>query len=188
MLQSPNKCVAITTEPPFKKMVEVTVVAAKVDVCANTNKYVSEFCLGLSQLNPSNKFVCTVQSIDFEPCENGVCSCGGTRRRLLSDGCVLSVSVKSVATTFVLPTKSNLPWVQSAQVAADTTTVVATAGNGGVVAGGAVACVVVAAAGAAFWFRRRKAPLAIQKKTDALPQSRADLVFVDKRLHFEPWF
>jgi hypothetical protein len=189
MLQSPNRCVAITAEPAYKNVVQMAVTASKASVCANTNQYVSEFCMGLSQLNPSNKFVCAALSIDYEPCDNGVCVCAGTRRRLLEDGCVLGVSVQSVSTGIVLPTRSNLPWVESAQLTADTTPAASTGSTGAIV--GTVAAVgVVGAVAAACWCARRRkmSQLAIKKKTDALPQSRADLVFVDRRLRFEPWF
>jgi hypothetical protein len=192
MLQSPNKCVAITVEPPNKNVVQIAVTATKAQVCANTNQYVSEFCMGLSQLNPANKFVCAAQSIDYEPCDNGVCVCAGRRRRLLQDGCVLGVRVLSVLAVIKLPTRSNLAWVQSAQIGADTTTPPpASSGSVGAIVGAVAGVAVVGAVGVACWCARsrRKTQLAIAKKTDtALPQSRADLVFIDKRIHFEPWF
>ena len=62
----------------YQNVVQMAVTATRSEVCTNTNRYVSEFCMGLSQLNPSNKFACAAQSIDYEPCVNGVCACGTT--------------------------------------------------------------------------------------------------------------
>jgi hypothetical protein len=173
LLQGDLACVLPPkTEDLFKSTIQLDVAAAATYVCANINRYVSEYCAGLSATNPGNSFSCKPSIIDGVLCTDGVCQCGDlARRRLLGDTCQLVIAASCTSTSVSLP--EAIPWVQSAAVI-ETTGGPPPVSVGGPVAGSVVAVLVLCVGGffGYRWYSRRRA--ADGKKVDSPPTEKSE--------------
>jgi hypothetical protein len=167
LLQGDLACVlAPKPEELYKSTIQLDVNAAATYVCANVDRYVSEYCAGLSAANPGNSFSCKPSIIDGMLCTDGVCACGDlARRRLLGDTCQLVIAASYTLVIVELP--AAIAWVQSAAVL-ETTGGPPPVSLAGPIAGAVVGALVLGVGGF-FGYRRyssKKAGGGDGKKTD----------------------